>query len=301
MVRIFIAGSANVDLTFRVPAMPRPGVTEVCPYALGFGGKGANQAVQAARLGATVSFLGKVGDDLFGPAIVESLRAEGIATKHVKTAAGNLTGTAVILVDPSGQNSIITHGGPNGTMNRVDARRAEREIAAADVLLVTLEVPEEPLEELLRIARRRRIRTILNPAPPVRFPQALLKLVDICLPNESELAALTDMNIRSLAEVKRAAEALQRLGPKEIVVTRGALGAVVLDKQGMEPIPGRPMKAVDTSGAGDSFSAAVAVALAEGKSLRDAARWANQVAALSVTLPGTQSSFPHRRQVAWIS
>jgi ribokinase len=292
--RLFVAGSANVDLTFRVTAMPRPGVTEVCPYALGFGGKGANQAVQAARLGADVSFLGKVGDDLFGPAIVDALKREGINIEHVRTASGALTGTAVILVERSGQNSIVTHGGPNVTMTRADVRGAERAILAADAVLVTLEVPGKPLTEILRIARRGGIRTILNPAPPVDFPHALLKLVDLCLPNESELAALTGMRVRTLADVKRAAESLRKLAPRQIIVTRGDRGALVLDDQGCASIPGQSVEAVDTSGAGDSFSAAVAVALAEGRDLRAAAHWANQVAAISVTRSGTQSSFPRR-------
>lgn len=295
--RLFIAGSANVDLTFRVPSMPRPGVTEVCPYALGFGGKGANQAVQARRLGAAVSFLGKVGDDPFGPAIVEGLRKEGIGIEHVTTADGCLTGTAVILVTPSGQNSIVTHGGPNVKLTRADARRAEREIANADAVLVTLEVPEKPLAEILRIARRHGIRTILNPAPPVDFPHALLKQVDLCLPNESELAGITGLRVGTFAEVELAAAAIRAMGPREIIVTRGKKGALVLDNAGTEAIPGIGVKAIDTSGAGDSFSAAVAVALAEGLSLRESARWANQVAAISVTRTGTQSSFPCRGEM----
>ena len=295
--RLFFAGSANVDLTFRVPSMPRPGVTEVCPYALGFGGKGANQAVQARRLGAAVSFLGKVGDDPFGPAIFEALRKEGIGIEYITTANGCLTGTAVILVDPSGQNSIVTHGGPNVKLTRADARRAECEIATADAVMVTLEVPEKPLAEILRIARRQRIRTILNPAPPVDFPHVLLKQVDLCLPNESELAAITGLRVRTFAEVELAAAALRAMGPREIIVTRGKQGALVLDDAGAEAIPGILVKAIDTSGAGDSVSAAVAVALAEGKSLRDAAHWANRVAAISVTRAGTQSSFPSRGEL----
>lgn len=296
-VRLFVAGSANVDLTFRVPAMPRPGVTEVCPYALGFGGKGANQAVQAARLGATVAFLGKVGDDPFGPAIVDGMSKEGIDIMYLTTARGLLTGTAVILVDPSGQNSIVTHGGPNVALTAADVRKAEELIAKSDAVLVTLEVPAEPLAEVLRIAKKHGVRTILNPAPPVDFPRSLLAEVDLCLPNESELAALTGMTVKSLAEVKRAAESLRKLGPRSIIVTRGEAGALVLDDEGSSAIPGCAVKAVDSSGAGDSFSAALTVGLAEAKSLREAAQWANQVAAISVTRAGTQTSFPSRNEV----
>lgn len=296
MVPLFVAGSANVDLTFRVPAVPRPGVTEVCPYALGFGGKGANQAVQAARLGAAVSLLAKIGDDLFGPAILEALRKEGIKVEHVTIAEGCLTGTAVILVDPTGQNTIVTHGGPNVAMARVDASKAERDISSAGAVLITLEVPEEPLAEVLHIARRAGVRTILNPAPPVDFPRTLLSLVDVCLPNESELAALTGSPVTTIDEVERAAEALRRMGPRQIVVTRGDQGALVLDEGGAEVIPAHRVTAIDSSGAGDAFSAAVAVSLAEGKTLREAAHWANRVAALSVTRAGTQSSFGVRSE-----
>jgi len=294
--RLFVLGSANIDLTFRVPGMPRPGVTEVCPYALGFGGKGANQAVQAARLGASVAFCGKVGDDAFGPAIIEQLRTEGIGVEHVTTAPGTLTGSAVILVDPNGQNSIITHGGPNVKLTVDDIRRAEPAIRDVDVFLATLETPAEPLIEALRLARTAGIRTLLNPAPPVDFPHELLRMVDCCLPNESELAALTGMPVASIEQIQRAAEALRQKGPSRVVVTLAERGAFVLDADGAEWIRGEPVAALDSSGAGDSFTAAVAVALAEGQTLRVAVQSANRIAAISVTRAGTQTSFPRRSE-----
>jgi ribokinase len=296
-MRLFVLGCANIDLTFRVPGMPRPGVTEICPYQLGFGGKGANQAVQAARLGANVTFCGKVGDDPFGPAIVNQLKKEGIATEHVTTAPGMLTGTAVILVEPSGQNSIVTHAGPNVALTVEDVRGGFRAIQAADVFLATLEVHAEPLFAGFRVAREAGVRTILNPAPPVDFPHELLELVDVCLPNESELVALTGLPIE---HPSRAAAALRRQGPKAVIVTLGERGVFLADDHGTEVIPGCPVQAVDTSGAGDSFAASLAVGLGEGKSLREAARWANQVAALSVTRAGTQTSFAIRAELEQI-
>ena len=154
-MRLFVLGSANIDLTFRVSGMPRPGVTEVCPYMLGFGGKGANQAVQAARLGANVAFCGKVGDDPFGPAIIDQLKKEGIVTDFVTTATGLPTGTAVILVDATGQNSIITHAGPNVVLAADDVNRAIAAIQSADVFLATLEVNAEPLFAAFRAAGER--------------------------------------------------------------------------------------------------------------------------------------------------
>jgi ribokinase len=172
-----------------------------------------------------------------------------------------------------------------------DVRAALPAIQAADVLLATLEVRAEPLFAAFRAARQARVRTILNPAPPVDFPHELLELVDVCLPNESELVALTG---QSIAQLSHAVEALRRKGPKAVIVTLGERGAFLADDDGTEVIPGCPAQAVDTSGAGDSFAASVAVALGEGRSLREAARWANQVAALSVERPGTQVSFPCR-------
>jgi ribokinase len=297
-MRLTVIGSANVDLTFRVPGMPRPGVTEVCrEYCLGFGGKGANQAVQATRLGAAVALVAKVGEDPFGPATVEQLQREGIATEHVTAARGRLSGTAVILVDPSGQNSIVTHAGPNVELTAEDIRRAATAIADSDILLATLEVHAEPAFEAFHAARGAGVRTILNPAPPVDFPQELLILVDIALPNESELEALTGMPAGAIDEVHAAAEELRRRGPKTVVVTLGERGAFLLDERGPELIPGRRVRAIDTSGAGDAFAGAFAVALGEGKSLRDAAHWANAVAASSVTRAGTQTSFARRDQI----
>jgi ribokinase len=297
-MRLTVIGSANVDLTFRVPGIIRPGVTEVCrEYFLGFGGKGANQAVQAARLGADVTFIGKVGDDPFGPATLEQMRQHGITTQFLTAAPGRLTGTAVILVDPSGQNSIITHAGPNVELTAQNVRLAAEAIATSDILLATLETPAEPAFEAFQTARRSGVCTMLNPAPPVDFPEELLSLVDIVLPNESELVALTGMPAGTLEEIRASAEVLRRKGPKRIIVTLGQRGAFLLDDDGEQLIAGVSVKAVDTSGAGDSFAAALAVAVGEGRSLRDAARWANAVAALSVTRIGTQSSFPRRGEV----
>lgn len=292
-MRLFVLGSANIDLTFRVPRMPVPGVTEVCPYQLGFGGKGANQAVQAARLGAQVTFCGKVGDDAFGPAIIEQLTREGVATEHVSVAPGMLTGTAVILVEPSGTNSIVTHGGPNIALSIEDIERSRPSIERAEIFLATLETPAGPLSRALSIARAAGIRTILNPAPPVNFPHELLELVDICLPNQSELNALVDDE-----NVEVAADLLRRRGPHTVIVTMGDQGSVIIDDDGLEVIRATPVAAIDTSGAGDSFAAALAVSLGEGNDMRTAARFANRVAAISVTRAGTQSSFPKRDQLS---
>ncbi len=295
MALLFL-GSANVDLTFRLAAMPRLGVTEVCPYQLGFGGKGANQAVQAARLGASVAFCGKVGDDPFGPAIIAQLQQEGISTEHVTTASGVNTGTAVILVDPMGQNSIITHAGPNVHLTTEDIQQAASSIKSAELFVSTLEVHAEPLRLALQTARSNGVRTLLNPAPPVSFPHDLLKLVDICVPNESELAALTGLPVQTIDDLRTASIALKRKGPRAVVVTLGHRGAIIVDEDGQEFVAGTAVKTVDTSGAGDSFIGALAVGLAEGRSLREAAKFANVVASFSVTRLGTQASYATRAE-----
>jgi ribokinase len=295
---IFITGSANIDLTFRMDGMPKLGVTEVCShYQMGFGGKGANQAVSAARLGANVTFLAKVGADAFGPAIQEQLRKEGIRTDHVTIAPDLPTGTAVILVNRSGENSIITHAGPNVTVTAADVLKARADVEAAKVVLATLETPGPALLELFRRARLAGIATILNPAPPVRFPLELLKLVDICIPNESELHELTGIGTHSLEAVAQGIEVLESKGPKTIVVTLGERGVMVKQAGTIRHIPAISVKAIDTSGAGDSFCGSFAVYWAEGMPLIPAIEKANRTAAISVTRPGTQTSFPLRHEI----
>ena len=297
-MRLLVIGSANIDLTFYTPGTPKAGVTEICAkYLLGFGGKGANQAVQAARLNADVTFIGKVGNDLFGPAIVEQLRCEGINTTHVTASKDLPTGTAVILVDPTGQNSIITHAGPNIDLTASEIHAAASTLTSCDVLLATLEVPAAALFEAFSSARAHGIRTILNPAPAADFPADLLKLVDICVPNEAELLAL----VGECANVQKAAELLRERGPSAVIVTLGDKGYFFCDELGSEQVACNLVQVVDSSGAGDAFCAGLAVAIGEGVSLREAARWANAIAALSVTRRGTQAAFAKRAEIDRVS
>ncbi len=291
MVRLFVAGSANIDLTFRMDEPPRPGVTSICPYSQGFGGKGANQAVQAARLGAAVTFLGKVGDDAFGPALVQHLAHEGIKIDHLATVPGCLTGTAVILIDRDGQNSIISHAGPNVYVSKDDIENATDEIIHAHMVLATLETPAEALQRLFEIARNAHVLTLLNPAPPVTFPLHILRNVDICIPNESELEALTGRSINTVEGLENAVLDLHNLGPKQVIVTRGEHGVYFSCGEQRGMLPAEKVKAIDTSGAGDSFTAACAVAYARSRDWVQAISFATHAAAISVTRSGTQTSF----------
>ncbi|HYM90200.1 MAG TPA: ribokinase [bacterium] len=286
-------GSSNIDLIARVPRLPRLGETLVGrSFHLGYGGKGANQAVMAARLGARVTLVAKVGRDVFGEGAARNLKNEGIETTHVLVAADRVSGVAQILVDDSAQNVIVVVPGANQDLRPAEVQRASPAILGADAVVCQLEVPVETTLEAFRIARTGGVCTILNPAPAAPLPDELLDLVDICLPNEPEAEQLTGQSVATRAGVEAAARALLRRGPRAVVVTLGAAGALVVDQGGAEPIPAVAVDAVDPTGAGDAFIGSLAVFLAEGVALREAAHRANAAAALSVTRIGAQESFP---------
>jgi ribokinase len=297
MARVCVVGSSNIDLTFSAARLPRPG--ETLPghgFQLGFGGKGANQAVMAARLGAQAIMVSRVGRDVFGEQTLAHYRAEGIDTTYVRTDAERPTGVASIVVDDEARNCILVVAGANGALSPDDVRAAAEAIRSADVLLCQLEVPVETTAEALRLARAAGVRTALNPAPALPLPDELLALVDLCVPNETEVEALTGRPAGTLPEAEAAALALLRRGPGTVIVTLGQRGALVVEAQAATHVPGAEVEAVDTTGAGDAFIGALAVALAEGAALIEAVRRANALAALSVTRPGTQTSFPRREE-----
>jgi ribokinase len=296
--RVCLVGSSNIDLTFRTARLPRPGETLTGQaFQLGFGGKGANQAVMAARLGAPVSMVTRVGNDVFGEQTVHNYRQHGIDTAHVLRDAERPTGVASIVVDDNAQNCILIVAGANAALSPADVRAAAAVIESAGVLLCQLEVPIETTLEAFRIARAAGVRTILNPAPAVALPDELLRLTDLCIPNETESELLTGQRVGTPDEAESAARALLRRGPSAILVTLGPRGVLLVEGGTTEHISPVPVRAVDASGAGDAFIGSLAVFLVEGCSLRDAARRANVAAALSVTRHGTQASFPTRTEV----
>jgi ribokinase len=297
-VRICVVGSSNVDLTFRTARMPQAGETLAGKgFHLAFGGKGANQAVAAARLGANVRFVARIGDDAFGREAMERFRAEGLDVTYVRPVPGQSNGVAGIIVDDDARNCIVVIPGANGCMTANDIRGAAEAIQSADALLCQLEVPLEAVLEAFRVARAAGVRTILTPAPAFPLPDELFRLTDLLVPNETELEVLAGRRIGDHREREGAARALRNRGAKAVAVTLGEEGAMVLDDEGTTIVPAHRVDAVDTTGAGDAFSGSLAVFWAEGLPLREAARNAAAVAALAVTRLGAQTAFPTRSEV----
>ncbi|MFI6149786.1 ribokinase [Streptomyces sp. NPDC051109] len=290
MTAIAVLGSTNMDLVAYVPKAPRLGETVTGrEFRTVPGGKGANQAVAAARSGGEVVMIGAVGADGFGVRLRSALTAAGVETAALRTVEG-ASGTAHITVDDEGGNSIIVIPGANGSVTGLEAGDAAR-IGAVDLLLLQLELPMEAVLAGAAAARAQGVRTVLTPAPARPLPRELLELVDLLVPNEHEAAALT-----GFTDPLGAAEALLREVP-EVVLTLGAAG-VLYAARGRKPlaVPALPVRAVDTTAAGDTFVGALAVALGEGRPMPEALRWASAAAALSVQRPGAQDSMPTRAE-----
>jgi ribokinase len=297
-VRICVVGSINIDMTFRTSRFPESGETIAGKsFQVGFGGKGANQAVMAARLGANVALVSRVGTDWFGGQVLDHLIAAQVDTTNVERVEGQATGAAGIVVDDQAQNRIMIVGGANATLTPADVLRARQAIESADALLCQLEVPIPAICEALRLAREAGVRTILNPAPAQHLDDQLLALVDLCIPNESELALLTDMPVRTKEEAIAAGLVLLKRGPATLILTMGERGVLLVEAAGYRHFPAFTVEAVDTTGAGDVFIASLAVFLGEGLSLTDAIPRASAAGAICVTLPGAQSSFPSRAEI----
>jgi ribokinase len=295
--KICVVGSSNIDLISKVPRLPRLGETMIGhSFHLGYGGKGANQAVTAARLGATVSMVTRLGRDVFGQGTIANYREQGIDTSHVLVDETLSSGVAPIFVDDNARNFIVIVPGANMALSAADVRAASELIRGADLLICQLEIPIETTLEAFRIAKTAGVRTILNPAPAAPLPDELLRLADICAPNETETEALTGLPAGTSEDAEVAARRLLERGPGAVVLTLGERGALLVDGKGgaAEHFPVVPVEPVDPTGAGDAFIGSLAVFLGEGQGLRDALRRANAVAALSVTKIGTQTSFPRR-------
>jgi ribokinase len=291
--RIVVVGSANVDLTTFTDRFPRAGETIFArEFHLGFGGKGANQAVAARLCGAEVSMLARLGDDLFGPATLENFRAVGVDTTHVRITAGVSSGVAPIFVDASGQNRILVVKGANDRLSAADIDSARDLLARADFVILQLEIPLETVYYTLGVARAHNVRTILNPAPGQPLDGAAISDADYVIPNETEAEALTGLPVRNLAEARTCAERLLQAGVRRVIITLGSNGAFCAGPDGTEHIAPFPVSAVDTTGAGDAFIGSLACFLAQGMAEREAISRANLYAALSTLAVGTQRSFP---------
>lgn len=290
---ILVVGSSNIDLVASVDRLPSRGETVLgYRFAQSFGGKGANQAVAAARAGAEVAFLSKLGADANGRLIEQHLAAQGLSRPILLRDAEFPTGVAMILVDHSGENQIAVVPGSNGRLTPADLRQHRELIAGARVLLLQMEIPRETVFEALRLGRECGLTTILNPAPAAPLPSDLLRLVDILTPNESEAQVLTGST-----DPAEAAQILTGRGVGTVVVTCGANGAFLATGNDVTHIPGFLVETIDSTGAGDAFNGAVACAVAEGVPIKSAIVRANAAGALATTGRGAQESMPTKDDI----
>ncbi len=293
-------GSLNMDLVVTIPTIPKAGETLLGGIFHTYpGGKGGNQAVAAARLGAQVYMVGCVGDDSFGEELRAALVVEGIDVTHVIVPSEESTGVALIQVDGQGQNSISVASGANLCLSSADVERALRSIGKIDALVMPLEIPLEVVVTAARIAAAEGAMVILNPAPAQVLSPELLNLVDVLVPNEYEIAGITGITIRSDADLQQAAKKLHQQGLKNLLVTLGSRGSWYSHRDQKEKhlFPAKPVHAVDTTAAGDCFVGALTVGLCEGKTMGSAVEFASAAAAISVTRFGAQPSLPRRSEV----
>ena len=298
MKSVLVIGSSNTDLIIRVPRIPRPGETVLGgAFSTAAGGKGANQAVAAARAGGRVTFVARIGADGFGDRTLAGLEADGIDTRHVLRTAEAPSGIALITVDERGENSISVASGANALLSAADVARAGEAFAAADIVLLQLESPLAAVEAAVRKAGERGIPVILNPAPARELDDALLAGVSVLTPNEHEAELLTGIAVEDERSAREAARRLRDRGPGTVVITMGERGVYASAEGSEGSVPAFKVEPVDTTAAGDVFSGALAVALAERLALREALRFAQAAAAISVTRPGAQPSAPTRAEI----
>jgi len=293
--RIAVVGSANIDLTTFTNQFPKPGETIFGQkFDLGFGGKGANQAVAARLCGAEVFMVARVGSDLFGPATIENFRRQGIDSTHVKQIEGLSSGVAPIFVEPNGQNRILVVKGANDALKPADVDAAAETLKSADCIVLQFEIPVETVYYAIRFARTHGIRCILNPAPAQPVDLGALKDLDYFVPNESEAETITGRPVKNVEDAKKCAEQLVAGGIRRVIITLGANGSLLAGRDGSEQVPPFPVHSIDSTGAGDAFIGSFAVFLAEGVPEKEAVRRANLYAGLSTTGVGTQKSFYDR-------
>jgi ribokinase len=296
--RILVIGSSNTDMIIKLERIPQPGETILGgEFSTAAGGKGANQAVAAARAGGEVTFVARVGRDMFGEKAIAGFVQDGIHVEHITRDPEAPSGVALIFVAKNGENSIAVASGANARLSPDEVKKAEPAIVGAHSVLMQLETPLETVQAAAESAARAEVPVILNPAPARSLPGELLKLVSILTPNETEAGLLTGIVVQDVETAARAAEELLDQGVQTAIITLGARGAFVAADSCRKLIPGFQVEPVDTTAAGDVFNGALAVALGEGRPLLEAVRFASAAAAISVTRLGAQPSAPARKEI----
>lgn len=300
--RILVIGSYNVGLTFHISDMPAWGETALgSGFTEGYGGKGSNQAVAAARLGGQVTFIGKLGEDKYGDDGLDLLNDNDINTDHVFRTHKKKTGAGVIMLNEANDNLIIVDPGANGELSEADIKSVENIITTHDIIVLQLEIPVETAETAMKIAKKHNKIVILNPAPANEHARDILKHATIINPNESELLLLNGKKTDTVLDDEMTIELAKNLletGPETVIVTRGDSDCLVVKQESVTRVPVYPVEAVDTTGAGDSFTGALAVALAEGKDLKEAVQFANLTGSYCVTKEEVIPGLPTREQLA---
>ncbi len=300
--RIAVIGSANIDLTTFTDRFPKPGETIFGQkFDLGFGGKGANQAVAARLCGGEVLMVARVGNDLFGPATIENFKKVGIDATHVKQVEGLSSGVAPIFVDPDGQNRIFVVKGANETLKPADVDAAAGALRSADCIVLQFEIPLDTVYHAITFARQHNIRCILNPAPGQPVDMRALAGLDYLVPNETEAETITGMPVSNIGDAEKCADKLLAHGIRRVIITLGENGCLLVGHNKREHLPAFPVRSIDSTGAGDAFIGSFAVFLTEGLTEPEALRRANLYAGLSTTGVGTQKSFYDRTRfdAAW--
>ena len=298
MSKIIVIGSSNTDLAIKTIRIPEPGETVMGgTFMMTAGGKGANQAVAVARLGGDVAFVTKVGDDMFGDESRTRYVKEGLPEKFLLVEKGTPSGVALITVDAKGENCIVVAPGANNALTCADVDAVRDEIAAADYLLLQLEIPMEVVEHAAEVAVANGTKVILNPAPAAELSKTLIESLYLITPNRTECQLLSGVAIANEADAEAAAGKLMEMGVKNVIVTLGSKGSLVRTAEGCTVVEACRVESVDTTAAGDVFNGALCVALSEGKDLVEAARFASRASAISVTRMGAQSSVPYRAEL----
>ncbi len=296
--KIAVIGSCNTDMVINLDRLPLPGETLIGgKFFMNPGGKGANQAVAAARLGGKVEFIAKVGNDPFGKRAIDQYKAEGIDTKYILTDETQPSGVALIMVDAHGENCIAVASGANAQLLPADIDRAKEVLEESEILLMQLETPIETIEHAAHMAKEKGIKVILNPAPARAIPEKLLKCLYMLIANETEAEFISGTQITDLDSVARAADIITDKGVENVVITLGSKGAFIKEKGNYHQVPAIKVKAVDATAAGDTFCGAICVALSEGMCITESVEFANRCAAVTVTRMGAQASVPRRQEV----